>query len=221
MLGLRGTTIAIAVVSAIGIGCGGSGSSESGSQEGETADPDIPFRSVAGLPDEPFGGDLAIELALHVPELPGDGVVVEVSAGGNGELDQSGYSPVWVVLIFSPSAGEARGVQLYASLGALVLGPIGVPECETRLPERLPASSSVIISDAERRYAPLDPYDGGNTNRSYDAVRGCSAPEILVHVFRWSPEGQGATRFDIDYTWEGEFVDMCGPCPGTAQCCDA
>ena len=193
-----------------------------GVSTGQNSDSDNLLRPAAGLPDGPFNSDLAIDLAHMQPEIADDSVVVQLrSSIARGDADQSGNSADWTITLFDLSTSESFEAHVLAGRGILVLtGPL-LPDCMENPPAGPPAPSRVVLADAEERWGPLDPDPGTAKDRFYYQSAECAGSDLgwTVMVYDSVPDSWDRDTFLLDYTWEGEFVDMCGPCPN-ADCCD-
>ena len=204
-------------------GAGGPGEPLSGGSAGQNGGSSSPWRPVAGLPDGPFNSELAIELAHEQPEVTAESLIVQLrSSDALGDVNQLGNSTSWTMLLFDVSTGESLQVQLLAGRGVLILSGPALPDCMENPPAGPPAPSRVVVADAEERWGRLDPYPGTNKNRFYVQVAECAGPDPgwTVMVYSSVPDGADAVSFYLCYAWDGEFVDICGPCPD-ADCCDA
>jgi hypothetical protein len=177
---------------------------------------------VDGLPDGPFNSDLAIQLAYEQPEITDENLIVWLSSSNAaGDADQFGNSTGWRILFFNAASGESLDVQFLVGAGVFIFSGPELSECLENPPAGPPAPSRVVMSDAEQRWSPLDPYPETQKSGFYVQVAECAGENHgwTVMVRGIDAAGANPVTFYLDYTWEGEFLDMCGPCPDAA-CCD-
>lgn len=174
------------------------------------------------LPTFPYDSEEAIAVSrCALGDGPAKANVISVSTAHALSLDAKGTSITWRTDFWNPST-EVRSTVFILEWETLT-NELGIQECADAIASD-PASSSMLVPDADARYLKLLPAATERRRWYFALERDCGAtlgPPVRGVRIDEDDEASGATIFYFfRYDWNGEFVEHCGPCSGSGFACE-